>query len=323
MRISFFTKPLALLERFAKDCERRFNYLKYTLRGNAYKAWTCAHTLGGHQDLVDSFIKGAGYFPEVELLVNPSRKAARGSIAYVPCSWRILRDVIEMKRSGIIEKLIAGPMICYRHVNEHDFIIFDKAIDCYVLASDWVVKDYWKEASEHNRTFSNLKAWPAGIDAELWSPDDMKCKNPMCKILVYVKRDGWDIYEQVQQMMELDGRDVKIIKYGEYVPSDYKKLLNWCDFMIICGGNETQGLYMAQAWSMNRPTLVYESKAVIDRGGDSAPYITDSTGIKWHNFEELSKGLNVVGQCRPREWVLKNQTNEASFARFIDILENA
>ena len=322
MRISFFTKPLASLERFAKDCERRFNYLKYKLRGNEYKAWTCSHTLGGHQDIVDSFIKGAKYFPDVELLVNPSREEARGSVAYVPCSWRVLRDVIEMKRNGVITRLIAGPLICYRHVNEHNFIIFDESIDCYLLASDWVVQDYWKEAAQHHRTFHNLRTWAAGIDAAEWSPSDMKDDNPMQKVLIYVKRDGWDVYERVQHMMELSGREVKILKYGEYVPSDYRYLLNWCDFMIICGGNETQGIYMAQAWSMNRPTLVYEAAAVIDRGGNSAPYITESTGQKWHDFNELKEGLRVIGRCRPRTWVLEHQTNKASFANFINIIES-
>lgn len=319
MRISFFTKPLAPLERFAKDCERRFNYLKYRLRGDAYKAWTCSYTLGGHQDLVDSFIKGAKYFPDVELLVNPTRKEAVGSVAYVPCSWRVLRDVIKWKRSGVVDKLIAGPLICYRHVNEHDFIIFDSAIDCYLLASEWVVVDYISEAAQYNRSFHNIKVFPSGIDTDLWTPTDMKDKNPAHKILVYVKRDGWNIYESVLKLLKHKGYDTKVLKYGGYVPLDYLSLLNWCDFIVICGGNETQGLYITQAWSMNRPTLVYESAAVIARGGNAAPYITQQTGFKWHTLDELFTTLNLIDGCSPRKWVLQHQTNKITFANFKNI----
>lgn len=321
MRISFFTKPLALLERFAKDCERRFNYLKYTLRGNAYKAWTCSHTLGGHQDLVDSFIKGAGYFPEVELLVNPPRKATRGSIAYVPCSWRILRDVIEMKRRGIVEKLIAGPMICHEGPAEHDWITTDSSIDCYLLASRWVADAYLSECRTGERAIKNLNVWAAGVDETIWSPTDTKEGNVARRALLYVKGEGVTVSVQVAQLMEERGIETKILRYGSYVPEDYKRLLEWCDFAVVLGGSETQGLALTQAWSMNRPTLVYESESVVARGRDAAPYITAQTGMKWHNTDELRAGLAALGNCTPRRWVLENQTNEAAFRRFLDIVK--
>ena len=118
MQISFLTKPLASWERFTKDCERRFNYLKYTLRGDAYKAWTCTFPLGGHQDLVESFIKGASFFDNVGLLVNPPKRELAGTIVYIPGSWRALRDALPLRRAGIIKKLIAGPLICFEHVYE-------------------------------------------------------------------------------------------------------------------------------------------------------------------------------------------------------------
>lgn len=321
MRISFFTKPLASLERFAKGCERRFNYLKYTLRGNAYKAWTCSHTLGGHQDIVDSFIKGAGYFPEVELLVNPPREMARGGVAYVPCSWRVLRDVIEMKRRGIVEKLIAGPMICHEGPSEHGWIVADGAIDCYLLASRWVADAYLSECRAEGRAIKNLNVWAAGVDETIWSPLNMGEGNIAFRALLYVKGEGTTRSVQAAQVMEERGIETKTLRYGSYVPEDYKRLLEWCGFVVVMGGSETQGLALTQAWSMNRPTLVYESESVVARGRDAAPYITAQTGMKWHNIDELRAGLAVLESCTPRRWVLENQTNEAAFRQFLDIVK--
>ena len=321
MRISFFTKPLALFERFAKDCERRFNYLKYTLRGNAYKAWTCSHTLGGHQDLVDSFIKGAQYFPDVELFVNPRYEDARGSIAYVPCSWRVLRDVIAMKRRGMVEKLIAGPMICHEGPSEHEWIIADDAIDCYLLASRWVADAYLSECRVAGRLLKNLNVWAAGVDEKIWSPLDMKEGGAAHSALLYVKGEGAEMSIQAAQIMKELGIETKMLRYGSYVPEDYKRLLEWCNFVVVMGGSETQGLSLTQAWSMNRPTLVYESESVIARGRDAAPYITPQTGMKWHNVEELREGLAALRNCTPRRWVLENQTNEAAFRQFLSIVK--
>ena len=321
MRISFFTQPLASWERFAKDCERRFNYLKYKLRSNAYKAWTCSHPLGGHQDLVDSFIKGAKYFPDVELLVNPSREEARGSVAYIPCSWRVLRDVINLKRGGIVEKLIAGPMICHEGPSEHDWIISDDAIDCYFLASRWVTDAYLSECRASEHEIKNLNVWAAGVDEKIWSPLDLKECCAVRRALLYVKGDGVAVFEQVVQVMEESGVETKMLHYGSYVPEDYKRLLEWCDFAVVLGGSETQGLALTQAWSMNRPTLVYESENVVARGRDAAPYITPQTGMKWHNINELRAGLAVLSDCMPRRWVLENQTNEVAFANFLNIIK--
>lgn len=322
MLISFLTKPLAAWERFTKDCERRFNYLKYTLRRDAYKAWTCTFPLGGHQDLVASFIKGAACFSDVKLLVNPPKRNIGGTIAYIPGSWRALRDALPLRRAGVIKKLIAGPLICFEHVYEHDCIIRDEAIDCYIVASEWVKTVYSMEASAYGFSIRNIQVCPAGVDHMIWQPKDMKdAQQPLHRAIVYVKGDGWKMLDAVLMALADEKFETRILKAGSHTPTDYKNMLEWCDFAVVLGGSETQGLALTQAWSMNRPTLVYESESVVARGRDAAPYITAQTGMKWHNIDELRAGLAALGNCTPRRWVLENQTNEAAFRRFLDIVK--
>ncbi len=321
VRISFFTKQFDPILRFAKDCERRFDYLKYRLRGNAYKAWTCTFPLGGHQDVVESFLKGASHFPEVEVLLNPSPSEARSSVAYVQHSWRILRDVIEMKRAGLVEKLVAGPMICYQSPFEFDGIVTDDAIDCYLLASDWVREDYLTECRKMGRTMKNIQIWPAGVDENEWFPTEMKETNPARRAMLYLKHDTTKL-DDVRALLSERGIECRTLAYGKYVPDDYKRMLEWCDFVVIFGESETQGMTLFQAWSMNRPTLVYESRSVIAHKRDAAPYLTPQTGSKWHDTDELRALLGSLPACTPRQWVLENGTNKVSFRRFLDIVES-
>ncbi len=320
MKISFFTRQFSPFARFAKDCERRFNYYKYRLRGDVYRAWTCTYRLGGHQDVVDSFLKGAEFFPDVELLLDPSPSGARGSVAYVQHSWRILRDVIKMKRAGLVKKLVAGPMICYQSPSEFDGIVTDDAIDCYLLASDWVREDYLAKCRKMGRVMKNIQVWPAGVDENEWFPAEMKEENPARRAMLYLKYDT-TMLDDVKALLDERGIECRTLAYGKYVPDDYRRMLEWCDFIVTFGRSETQGLSLAQAWSMNRPTLIYESEKVAQQA-DAAPYLTPQTGAKWRSIGEFRAALDSIPTCRPRQWVLENGTDKVSFRRFLDIVES-
>lgn len=320
MIISFLTKPFSVFERAAKDLERRFNYLKYTVRGNAYKAWTCTFPIGGHQDVVDSFIKGAKCFPNVKILVNPSRSQAEGTVVYVPSGWRALRDAISLKQSGKIKKLIAGPLICFEHVDEHGAIITDTSIDRYLLASPWVKEAYEKEAAQKHLILRETAVWAAGVDHVVWNPERKVPSDTLEKVMVYVKGQGKTILPATLETLKNNEKEIKTLYCGTHTPSDYKKLLEWSDFVVCLGGSETQGLALAQAWSMNRQTLVFESDEVRQRRQNAAPYITEHTGRKWNNIDGLCECLTTLKNISPRNWVLANQTNEIAFGRFLDIV---
>ncbi|MDO4559960.1 MAG: hypothetical protein Q4C86_03320 [bacterium] len=319
MIISLLAKPFSFTERLAKDLERRFNYIKYTIMGNAYKAWTCTFPAGGHQDIVDSFIKGAKFYQEVEVRINPSRQEAEGSVIYIPSGWKALRDAIWLKKSGKIDKIITGPVGA--NIDDYDGIILSGAIDACVVPCEWYKKKCEKEAAEKNLRFDNIQVWPVGVDHNVWNPSRGINSENMRRALVYVKGKGVRMLEATQEVLRGEHKECRIIMCGGHTPREYKELLEWCDFVVYLGHSETQGLALAQAWAMDRQTLVYEPELFFYDGLDAAPYLTEFTGRKWHDPDSLRERLQSLAVLSPREWILKNQTNEIAFGNFLKIIE--
>lgn len=318
--ISLLTKPFSVFARAAKDLERRFNYMKYKMRGDVYKAWTCTFPIGGHQDVIDSFLRGSAAYQDVEIRVNPSRKLAEGSVVYVPSGWKALRDAIALKRAGKIAKLITGPV--GDHIDDYNSIILDESIDVCVVPCQWYKEKCEQEAVSKNLRFDNIRVWPVGVDHERWTPLNAKLDVQAGKALIYIKGRGASVLALVEDAVRSSGIEYQKIFCGSHVPDDYKAKLEWCDFVIYLGYSETQGLALAQAWAMNRPTLVYEPDTITSLGLEAAPYLTSDTGKRWKNVEELKLLLHDMPAFSPRRWVLEHQTNAIAFGNFLRIVED-
>ena len=330
MKISLLTKPFSPIARCGKEAERRFNYYKYLLCGNHYKVWTCTNTVGGHQDVVSSFIEGAVCFPDVEIMVNPLRRNAEGSILYVSAGWRTLRDAIAMKQKGLAQTLIAGPIISDRPC-DYDFIIANPAIDIYIVASQWY-KDFFQHELKGTGRSMNIDVWAAGVNDDLWSPKRVLPSDEFKNALVYGKQEGIAMLPEVTSTLKGLSKNVKQLRCKSHTPAEYKDALEWADFVVFCGETETQGLAFSQAWSMNRQTLIYKNapkvlKTELDLYGGhdphysiAAPYLTPATGALWANYNTLTELVINLQQKSPRSWILDNQTNKIAFSKFLDMV---
>lgn len=330
MKISLLTQEFSPAARSLKTLERKLNYAKYKLKGNAYKAWTCSFPIGGHQDVVESFLKGSKAFPEVEILVNPTKAQIEDTNVFVPSGWRALRDAIQLKREGKIKTLVAGPTVSdLPHL--HDYVVADPAIDVCLVASQWVKDMFDSELAQAGRK-ANVQVWPAGVDHLFWSPQRLEPDAGFPNALVYVKNSGISQLPAVLELLATMEKHVEVLQCGSHIPQEYKAALEWSDFVIFLGESETQGLAMAQAWSMNRQTLVFDSPivskyhaaanyALIMDSLRPAPYLTDSVGVLWKNYYELGQALHTMEPKRARSWVEKNLTNTTSFGRLIRIVK--
>ena len=113
--------------------------------------------------------------------------------------------------------------------------------------------------------------------------------------------------------------------------NEYIKLLNQCEFVVTISNAESQGIFLAEAWAMNRPTLCYDphfyhwkiNGSEVTRRDDisAAPYLTDRTGHAWRSIDELESLINQYKKNRlyygPRKWVLENMTDEVCARDFL------
>lgn len=327
MKIALVTKEFSAIKRIGKKIERRFNHLRYKMRGDRFKAWTCTFDLGWHWDLAESLIKGATYYPEIELLINPQRRCMKDSIVYLPTNWRALHEMIPLRRSGYISKLITGSDLRI-FSDKRNFLVAGSAMDACLFESEWV-KKVFEEKLARDGLEVNAHVWAAGVDENLWSPRRLPGRS-FDKVLVYVKRSGAELLPYVKSVLEKKNKEYQTIVYGGYLPGDYKTLLEQSDFVIVLGESETQGMAIFQAWSMDRQTLVYDSSAVwashlrtASAAGcaSSAPYLTPQNGAFWKDIDELEYLLDNMNPRSAREWILTNYTNKHAFANLLDVIK--
>lgn len=120
--------------------------------------------------------------------------------------------------------------------------------------------------------------------------------------------------------------DVHIIRYGHYKKEHYRNELSLCDFAVFISERETQGIALAEAWAMNVTTFYWDSFSAVLGGlvllpTSSCPYLTKKTGCRWRNVQELRNLIYIYDRkyFSPREWVLKNMTDEVSARRLMEI----
>ena len=115
-----------------------------------------------------------------------------------------------------------------------------------------------------------------------------------------------------------------------FTPADYRDLLDGSAIAVFLSAFETQGIALAEAWSMNVPTLVWDPRGNAEwRGrrftsGSSAPYLTPATGAAFRAVDELQpvleRALRSAGSFQPREWVLANMTDAVCSRRLYELV---
>lgn len=309
--------------------ERLFNHYRYKITGDRFREWACTFSAGGHQDVVGSFLKGLSRFPEVELLLNPSRSRVRGAIVFVPYCPKAICEIMPLRARGEVEKLIAGPSV--RELSYAGYAP-KLPVDLCVLPSEWEKKVYEAELRGLGNSM-NIAVWAAGVDHEYWRPFRIQPSRGFRRVLVYVKHSGAEKLPDVIQSLRERNKEYRILNYGKYIPREYRELLEWCDFVVCLGESETQGIAFTQAWSMNRQTLIYDSpfisayhkrdRALARLYASPAPYLSRFTGALWKNREELNCRLDNIALLSPREWVLKEQTNEIAVSKLLEAIRSA
>lgn len=281
----------------------------------------------GPQAVVASLMRGLNIL-EIDYKLNPAQEEIFASdVVWVNESIDALRWAVRMKRLGRIRKLIAGPNLV---VLPSDFegLITAPEIDRYLVVSDWTYAMYAEEGPELQ---SRLEIWPAGVDEKFWTPgkDTVKSK----RVIVYQKIPDTSVIDECVRKIRGAGFEVSIIKYNQYNRDEYLRLLQASQLLVYFNYSESQGIALAESWSANVPTFVWNPGELnIERSDGvktfkctSAPFLTPETGrffIDESGFESLfSEWQRNREQYAPRQWILKNMTDKICAEKFLKIIE--
>jgi hypothetical protein len=257
----------------------------------------------------------------VDYILNPKKKDIPiDSVVYVNESAEALRGAIELKKSGIVSKIITGPTIAILP-NEEGGVLLDTNIDVFFVPSIWT-KDLW--LSQAPQLSKKIKIWTAGVESEC----DLLGKRDL--ILVYCKSGSKKRLYSIVDFLKSENISYKIVNYGHYSKKEYFTLLSRSRGMIYLSESESQGLALCEAWMHNVPTMVWNRgyweycnyRWFHDK--ISAPYLTEDCGLFFKEIKDFpDKWCDFIGNLddyKPRDYALKNFTNESSARKFINLI---
>lgn len=276
---------------------------------------------GGHYAVTRSIIEGFKK-NNISYNYNPSKKNI-SDVIYVPGGIEALKYAIELKKQKKIKKLIAGPNIA---VFPEEIIKINNynQIDLFIQPSEWAIK-WWKNIFPDFPI--KLRTWYAGVNTDFWNVN--KRKNIKKNIALYKKRVPEDLFMACKNYLEDNDFNVEIIYYGLYTINNYKKYLERNSCIVHFVDQESQGISLAEAWSTNTPTIVWNPGIFsINKkkynGCSSSPYLTKDTGEFFkdiNDFKNIFKNWNPE-KYNPRKWVIENMSDEVSTNKLIEIINN-
>ena len=268
----------------------------------------------GHSALVRSVVEGLQTIG-ADFNFNPRRARDLGRAVYAPEN-AALRQAAALKRDDRIEYLVAGPVNAL-FADENDRVLFLPEIDRLIVASEWV-KAFYADAPE---LLAKTRVCPCGVDVDFWKPGPPRERRAAA---VYWKSGDADFCDQVETIVRASGLEPRRVQSGagehaHFTPEQLRGVFDEAAVGVFLSAFETQGLALAEAWSMDIPTLAWDPRSSATwRGrsfeaGSSAPYLTPATGRVWRTLDELEPLLRATlaarDSFRPRQWVLEHMTD--------------
>jgi hypothetical protein len=280
----------------------------------------------GHFALVRSVVEGLRAIG-ADFNFNPGRLSELARVVYAPANEALLQAAA-LKRQGCIDYLVAGPVNAL-FVDESDGILQMPEIDRLIVAHEWA-REFLRDAPT---LLAKSVACPCGIDTEVWRPSGRAGAKPIG--LVYWKSGDEAFCERVEQIVRACGLEPLRVRtrHGEHAmfsPADYRGFLDQSAIAVFLSTFETQGLALAEAWSMDVPTLAWDPQGVAQWRGrsfesrSSAPYLTPATGRPWRTIDELEPVLRGAiadrSSFHPRAWMLAHMTDAICSAALLEII---
>jgi hypothetical protein len=282
----------------------------------------------GHYALVRSVVEGLRDIG-ADFNFNPPRMSELARVVYAPANEALLQAAA-LKREGRIDYLVAGPVNAM-FPDEGDAILQLPEIDRLIIAHEWAV-EFLRDAPA---LLAKSHACPCGVDAAVWKPAART--TPKTSAVVYWKSGDEAFCEAVEAIVRRCGLEPRRVRsmHGDhaiFTPAHYRGILEESAVGIFLSTFETQGIALAEAWSMDVPAVVWDPRGTaVWRGREfqslsSAPYLTEATGRLWRTLDELEPVLRGVladrASFHPRDWVLGHMTDAICSAALLRIIRD-
>lgn len=279
---------------------------------------------GGHPAVTRSLIEGFEKIGYEDYNLNPFFESDIAERVHVLAGVKSLQYAIELKRRGKIKFLSAGPNVV-SFSTDYNGLIASPEVDLYLQPSQWACNCHIERRPD---LAGRCVPWPAGVDLSILEPTKYNRKEG--QVLLYHKYESDQFAFRVETLLKRKGYRVICVRYGSYIFEDYIKALGESEFAVVVARQESQGLYLVEAWAMGVPTLCFEphccrwnySDETYDFWGSStAPYLTETTGAEWFELSELETLLDNMEQIKekadPRKWVEEHMTDEICAENFL------
>jgi hypothetical protein len=313
-KLTILTQPVGI-----KLYSKRLKIFLITIKNTILKKKNYRpKNFGGPISVVKSLTNGLRKL-NINFNYNPKLQRNISDTVIVLSGIDALRQAIELKQKGKIKKLLAGPNLVVSPA-DFNFLITKKEIDLYLVNSDWTCKMYTQIAPSLS---NHCSIWPSGVDTNYWKP--YSAKKPH-NILFYIKSVPLKLVVDYKKKIESFGYNIITIKYDNYTSDQYFKALSSYKLAIFFSQSESQGLALAESWSMNVPTLVWESHYKFKNKYETspAPYLSEETGAFFDDLESFTdaflKWEKKLLKFSPREWTEKNMSDEISAKKLLSLI---
>lgn len=254
------------------------------------------------------------------------------------CSQLWIHDDVEaLQQSANLSqaiKIIAGPNLFVLPRNIPASISLKKIV--YIHPSLWVC-DFWHYLGFNKCT---LDSWPTGIDTTTFCPSNKKRE----RVLIYFKQRYEEELYLVEEVLKQKNINYSIISYGAYKEDEYKEILAKTTYVIWLGRQESQGIALEEALSMDIPILVWDvthlghwkptsqkEKLMFNTYENNYPnatcayYFNEQCGLKITQKNDLIDSIDSMQKnwhsYTPRQYVINNLNLEKQARDFIYLYE--
>lgn len=279
---------------------------------------------GGHYSVTRSLFDG---FEKIGF-TNYNYRPSPGNIGehvHVLSGMLALSYALELKKKGFVKRVTVGPNTIAFPDGVGKEYLMDPNVDLILFPSQMNM-DYFCRYIPSIRDKS--RPFASGVNEDDFKPEDL----PRKYVLIYSKcvDSYWGDY--ISHLLKKHGFEPYVIRYGSYRLDEYKWLLNQSKFMISLSKHDTQGIYLAEAWAMDCPTVCFNShfctfpttRTYVEGNQIGSPYVCDENGALFDTMGELEKIISEYDEQKkvwnPRRYVLNHMTDAVCSNHFLELI---